>query len=301
MLLTKRSKGLIMVCLGASMWGGSGVAGQYLLQDCGFSTGWLVVSRMLIAGVVLLLLDVCLYRESVFRIWKFRKDAGDMLVFAILGMLSVQYTYFACIKSGNAAAATVLQYLMPVIIVGCTAAASRRLSKIHELVCVTMAVGGTFLLVTHGSLEKLAIPLEALLWGLASALAAAVYTMKPKRLIRKWRATLIIGWGMLLGGLCLMPLCPPWLVEGRWDMISWLAYAYVIIFGTVMAFGCYLGSLKYIQPAEAGILGSLEPLSAIILSIVFLGASFGLMDILGTALIICTVFLLAKRGEDSRE
>lgn len=38
-----------MVCLGASMWGGSGVAGQYLLQDCSFSTAWLVVSRMLLA------------------------------------------------------------------------------------------------------------------------------------------------------------------------------------------------------------------------------------------------------------
>ena len=294
--MTERSKGLMMACLGASLWGGSGVAGQYLLQNCGFSTGWLVVSRMLIAGVVLLCLDVFLYRESIFRIWTDRKDTRDMLVFAILGMLSVQYTYFACIKSGNAAAATVLQYLMPVIIVGYTAVSSCRLPKIHELVCVVMAVGGTFFLVTHGSLGKLTIPIEALLWGLASALAAAVYTMKPQRMILKWRATLIIGWGMLLGGFCLMPLCPPWLFDGRWELISGLIYAYVIIFGTIMAFGCYLGSLKYIQPAEAGILGSLEPLSAIIFSIVFLGMSFGLMDILGTALIVGAVVLLAKRG-----
>jgi drug/metabolite transporter (DMT)-like permease len=141
----------------------------------------------------------------------------------------------------------------------------------------------------------MAISVEALVWGLVSAVAAAVYTMKPKRLIRKWRATLIIGWGMLLGGLCLVPVCPPWLFEGRWEVLSALIYAYVIVFGTVLAFGCYLGSLKYIQPAEAGILGSVEPLSAIVLSIVFLGASFGLMDILGTSLIIGTVFLLARR------
>ena len=64
--MTERNKGLIMACLGAAMWGGSGVAGQYLLQDCGFSTGWLVVSRMLIAGVVLLGLDVCFCREDIF-------------------------------------------------------------------------------------------------------------------------------------------------------------------------------------------------------------------------------------------
>ena len=47
--MTNRNKGLLMVSFGASMWGGSGVAGQYLLQDCGFSTEWLVVSRMILA------------------------------------------------------------------------------------------------------------------------------------------------------------------------------------------------------------------------------------------------------------
>ena len=49
-------------------------------------------------------------------------------------------------------------------------------------------VGSTFLLVTHGSLDRMAISVEAFALGLVSAVAAAVYTMKPKRLIRKWRA-----------------------------------------------------------------------------------------------------------------
>lgn len=68
-------------------------------------------------------------------------------------------------------------------------------------------------------------------------------------------------------------------------MTALLIYAYVIIFGTVTAFGCYLGSLKYIQPAEASIL----------LSIIFLGAAFGPWDILGTGMILGTVFLLAQK------
>lgn len=228
-------------------------------------------------------------------VWKDRKDARDVFLFAIFGMLAVQYTYFASIRYGNAAAATILQYLMPVIIIGYTTMVTRKLPRYIELVCVAMAVGGTFLLVTHGKLDTLAIPLEALLWGLASAVAAAFYTMQPKRLIRKWRATLVVGWGMLLGGLALMPICPPWMFTGRWDSLSAIIYAYIIIFGTVTAFGCYLGSIKYIQPEEASILGSVEPLSAILLSVAFLNVSFGWMDILGAALVIGTVFLLAKK------
>jgi drug/metabolite transporter (DMT)-like permease len=231
------------------------------------------------------------------HIWQDKKDALEVLLFAVLGMLAVQYTYFACIKAGNAATATVLQYLMPVFIVGYTALRVWRFPRYQEILCVGMAVGGTFLLVTHGSLDTLSISPQALFWGLAAAVAAAFYTMQPKRLIRKWRPTLVVGWGMLLGGTALSFLCPPWNFVGIWHPLAGLIYAYIIIFGTVVAFGCYLGSMKYIQPAEASILGSLEPLSAIVFSLLFLDASFGLMDLLGTALILGTVFLLARHGQ----
>lgn len=296
MALTKdRKKGILMVIAGASMWGGSGVAGQYILQDCGFSTEWLVVTRMIMAGIIMLALDRVQHSDGIMVIWRSREDVRDLLIFATLGMLMVQYTYFASIKAGNAAAATVLQYLMPAIIIIYMALKHRRAPQKIEILCVVLAIVGTFVLVTHGSLDTLSIPLDALLWGLLSAVAAAIYTTTPKRLIRKWRATLVVGWGMLIGGLVLSPLCPPWQFVGDWQALSALTYAYIIIFGTVVAFGCYLGSTKYIEPTETSILGSVEPLSAIVFSVIFLGASFGVLDIAGTLLIISTVFFLAKR------
>ena len=39
-----------------------------------------------------------------------------MILFGLFGMLAVQYTYFASIKEGNAAVATLLQYLAPIFI-----------------------------------------------------------------------------------------------------------------------------------------------------------------------------------------
>ena len=290
-----RARGILLVIAGAAMWGGSGVAGQYLLQDCGFSTEWLVVTRMILAGIILLAIDLMRYDGGIFVIWRDRKDVRELLVFAVLGMLAVQYTYFASIKAGNAAAATVLQYLMPVFIILWTVVQTRKAPQRIELAAVALAVLGTFLLVTHGSVETLSIPFDAFAWGIASAVSAAIYTVVPKRLIRKWRATLVVGWGMLIGGAVLSLLCPPWAFAGTWSPMSALMYAYVIIFGTVIDFGCYLGSTAYIEPAEAGILGSVEPLSAIILSVAFLGIGFGLCDIAGTVLIVSTVFLLAKR------
>lgn len=55
-------------------------------------------------------------KKEIFSIWKQRSDATKMILFGLFGMLAVQYTYFASIKEGNAAVATLLQYLAPIFI-----------------------------------------------------------------------------------------------------------------------------------------------------------------------------------------
>ena len=167
---------------------------------------------------------------------------------------------------------------MPVVLIAWSVLIRHERPRPVEILCVILAVGGTFLLVTHGSLTSLVIPLPAVLWGLGSAFAAAYYTVKPRNLIREWRA----------------PFAPPWAFSGIWNLQAGLAYAFIILFGTVVAFGCYLGSLAYLKPSETGILGSAEPLTAIILSVAFLGVSFGIIDAVGVAMILGTVFLLSR-------
>jgi drug/metabolite transporter (DMT)-like permease len=52
--------------------------------------------------------------QNVWKIWGNKNDSFSLIFFSILGMLGVQYTYFAAIKYGNAATATILQYwLLP--------------------------------------------------------------------------------------------------------------------------------------------------------------------------------------------
>ena len=148
---------------------------------------------------------------------------------------------------------------------------------------------------THGSLTSLAISPPALFWGLLSAFAAAFYTVQPKRLICKYRPTLIIGWGMLIGGLLFVPVSRPWDFTGLFSMAAALLFSYIILFGTVIAFACYLGSLQYLQPAETSILGSAEPLAAILLSVTLLHIAFTPFDLLGALSILAAVILLTRK------
>lgn len=56
--MTSHVRGLILCALGASLWGISGIAGQYLLQDKSFSPGQLTAIRMFGAGILLMVASI---------------------------------------------------------------------------------------------------------------------------------------------------------------------------------------------------------------------------------------------------
>ena len=111
-----KTKGIFLVTLAALLWGVSGTVAQYLFQSENFTPEWLVVIRMLCAGVLLLIMGLLKSDKNIFKIWSTKENAIKLVLFGLLGMLGMQYTYFAAIKHGNAASATILQYLAPIII-----------------------------------------------------------------------------------------------------------------------------------------------------------------------------------------
>lgn len=141
---SKRAWGLLLVIIGATMWGVSGTVAQYLFQHKGFNAEWLVVVRMLVSG--LLLLAIASKQRNIFAIWKTKEERTSLLLFGVIGMLGVQYTYFAAIEAGNAATATVLQYTSPIFIIGYLALQARKWPVKVEMISVALVITGTFFL-----------------------------------------------------------------------------------------------------------------------------------------------------------
>ena len=288
-------KGVALAVAGSVLWGASGIAGQFLLQERGVTPEWLSAARMIGAGILLLGLDGFRSRD-IFSIWRSKHEALMLLLFGVLGMVGVQYTYFAAIALSNAATATILQYTMPILVILWTAFAERTRPSGRVLAALVLAVGGTALLVTRGEWGTLAISPEALFWGLLSAAGAAFYTVQPKGLIRRWRSSLVVGWGMLIGGLFLSPIASLTIPPGVWDPAAYGALAFVIVFGTAAAFSLYISSVAYIEPGEASLLNSMEPLSSILFSVVLLGMTFGAAELCGAALVLAAVFWVSRES-----
>lgn len=288
-----RLKGLFLVTFGALLWGVSGTVAQYLFQDENFTPEWLVVMRMLLSGILLLIIGLIKGDKNILAVWKKKENAVSLLLFGLLGMLGVQYTYFAAINHGNAATATILQYLSPIIITFYLCLRNKKLPALKQMICVTMAMIGTFLIITNGNMKSLSISKAALFWGIATAFTSALYTLQPVRLIKEYGSICTVGWGMLIGGIAFSFINSPFNCTGNWSLKSVSAVVFVVIFGTLIAFSCYLESLKYIEPYEASILGCVEPLSAALLSIMFLNVIFSGVQWIGTILIIVTISVLS--------
>lgn len=293
MNLKPRIKGLILVIIGSTLWGISGTVAQYLFQQKGFSPEWLVVNRLLVSGIILLLYSLMKGKQDIWMIWRSKQTIFNIILFSIIGMLGVQYTYFAAIKYGNAATATILQYLSPVLVACYLAIRSRKIPNLQQITAIILAILGTFFIITKGSLQSLSISRLALFWGISSAFAAAFYTLQPCLLLEKLGSTIVVGWGMLIGGIFFSFIHEPWNFTGNWSTSSMFAVIFVVLFGTLIAFFCYLESLKYIEPTEASVLSSFEPLSAASLSVLWLHSPLGLAQWIGTACIIFTVIILS--------
>ncbi|WP_316779510.1 DMT family transporter [Pedobacter antarcticus] len=287
-------KGYLLAFTAATLWGVSGTFGQFLFEFRDINPGWLVTLRLLFSGIILLSVSISKADNQLFKIWKNRNDAIQLVLFSILGMLAVQYTYFEAINQSNAATATVLQYLGPVMIACFYALKERRVPSGLELAAIALALCGTFLLVTHGSIHTLTITRPALFWGLLSAVALAYYSIQPVQLLKKYSSLNIIGWAMFIGGLAFTFVYPVWEVKGTWDTQTYAYTAFVLVLGSLVPFYMYLSSIQLIGAKKSSLLACAEPLSATFMAVIWLDVPFGQMEIWGTICIITTIMILTQ-------
>lgn len=294
-------RGLFLVMSGAVCWGISGTVAKKLFQQPAIDIDWLVTTRLLIAGILLLTAQfVVKDRSQIIGVWKNRRTAFRLMVFGLAGMLSVQYTYMASIQHGNAAVATLLQYLAPVMIMIYLILKKQMAFTRKDLLSICLAFVGCFFLLTNGSVSQISVPPAAMVWGILSGIALAFYTLYAVPLLKQYDSLVIVGWAMIIGGLGLSLIHPPWQIDFKsLSADTYLYLIFIILFGTMIAFWFYIESLQYLSPKETSLLSSLEPLAAVVTTVFWLRELFGLFQWLGTACIIGLILVLAWRKKSS--
>jgi drug/metabolite transporter (DMT)-like permease len=110
-----------------------------------------------------------------------------------------------------------------------------------------------------------------------------------------WQA---LAWGMAYGTLCSAAIVllggQPLMFEATLPYLA--ALVYLAVFGSVVAFACYLALLDAIGPARAGYIGVMVPIVALGLSAVFEGYRWHATVWLGVILSLAGSVLMLPRG-----
>ena len=273
--------GYAVTVVAALCWGASGVSAEYLMSRHGIELTLISFVRMSIGGLLTL---ACVLLRSRGVSAQHRdlvcapRNWRDLAIYAVFGLAACQITYMGVIRASNAGTGTILEYLGLILIVVWVCLTHRRWPRACETIAIVLAVSGTFLLCTHGSLDSLVITPSALAWGAVAALTLATYTLLPARLIAAYGADVVVGYALLIAGLGVG------LVGRVWRFaITW----------TPDAFTAYLWGVDRIGPVKASLIGSLEPIAAAALSALVMGTSYTGVDIVGMILIVGAVVTIS--------
>ena len=294
-----RLKGVLFAIIGATLWGLGGTVSDLLFNQRGLDVDWYVTARLLISGVFLLsLYKIRRPKQSIFIVFRNPRTIVSLFVYSLIGMLFVQYAYMASIATGNVAVATLLQYIAPVYIIIWFVIRGLDVFRPFDILAIAMTLIGTFLLLTNGSISHLVVSPTSLFWGIIAGLALAFYTIYATGLLDKFPSILIVGWAMIISGCAMNFKQPIWDVSFNTMSASTIVYLiFGIIAGTALAFYLFIDSLKYLSPKEPTLLGTIEPVIAVVTSALWLDVTFQSIQVVGIVLILILILMLSLKKQ----
>lgn len=293
--------GIILTLLGATLWGVSGTSVQFIGNFRNMNLEWLLTMRLITAGLLTVLYGWIRQGNAIFNVFRNWRDTLGLVIFGVFGMALCQYTYFRSIVIAGAGIATVLQYLAPSMIIIYLLVRYGKRPSTGEIISVILALAGTICLMGNNGFSFESFRSDVLFWGLLSAVGVAVYSVSPVRLVATYGTIPIVGFGMLLSGLVAAVLFHQPYSCATWDVWTVVGCFNVVFLGTIVSFNAYLEGVKRIGAVSGSILSSIEPISAAFFGWALLGNQFNWVGILGMAMIIATVIIIAleKRGQSS--
>jgi drug/metabolite transporter (DMT)-like permease len=173
---------------------------------------------------------------------------------------------------------------------------------------VTLGLGagmvGMYLLAAHPTATPVKLPGHPGL-GLAAVLTASLVWSAGSLYAKNHRPApspfISGGMQMLCGGLAMLVVG---LLRGEatdFELAqvttkSWLAYGYLVTFGSIVAFTAYIWLLRAVEPALAGTYAFVNPVVAVLLGWGFAGESLNPQMLGGAALIVLAVVLVLLGG-----
>lgn len=288
-------RGIVATLVGGTLWGLNGTVSKWLMDTYAIDPLWLVCVRELTACWFFLAAAAMTARgrEQLAGVLRSPSGLAQVLGVSFAAILFSQVAYLEAIDWTNSATATIMQSLGMVLVLAYVCLKVRRRPRRRELLGVGLALVGTYLVATGGNPGQLNLPPEGLAWGLGCAVAAACLAVLPAAPMARWGNFTVNGLAFLVSGAVLSAWYRPWEHMPALDGLAVAVLALCVVAGTFGAYALYLQGVKDAGSMRASLLGTIEPVTATVASVVWLATPFSGAELVGFALIIVMVYLTA--------
>ncbi|MGH3209151.1 MAG: EamA family transporter [Trebonia sp.] len=281
--------------LAGLLWGTGGLTGTLLGASAGLSPLWVAALRLLAGGGLIVALRVVPARS-----WPSGRVAWTRI--AVTGLLAAtfQAAYFSSVSLTSVSLATLVTIgATPVIVLVAELLLGRRRLDRSAVTRTVLALAGLGLLVgLPGGGYGPAAVLEGAAMALLASAGFAAITLIGATPVPGLGEETVTGLGFTAGGLLLLPLAA---VTGGLAFrptlaaLGWLA---TLAAGpTALAYTLYFRGLRGAPASTGALLSLLEPLTATVLSVAFLGNRLGPAGIAGAVLLAAAVLSTARPGD----
>lgn len=297
-----KAKGIIAGIGGAFFWGISNVLVAFMTSNYAITPTWLGCLRVLTAGAVFTAVCAATDKESLLALLRDRRALTGTVLYAIFGIAALQVTFVVAINTTSAATESLVGQLSLVYMMAFTCLRARRRPKPAEVAGLVLALAGVWCIATKGDPSSLVVGITGLAWCLLDSVLAFLHNSLPLCALERHGSLPVNAVGMLLGGIILLPFAQPTATPAL-DAVGWAAFSGTTVFGAVLGYFLVMQSLKEAGPMMGSLLMIFTPATTVAVSAVALGTPITAFDLVGLALILAMMALMAlsKRGEEPTE
>jgi len=288
------SLGFVLIFLAGVCFGSSGVLAKMAMAH-GLSPLSAASYRFTIASSVLLPAILLIGPR------RFLVKPVDALLLGAHGIIGVSagiFLYFQAIRLSSASLAVLLLYLHPIFtLIASKLILHERLTRLKVLAVITVLTG--CLLAARGlDIETSILSPLTFVIGIGAGLAYSFYTVFGKHLLEKRgiSSQSLTAYSIFYAALALLAI--QGVFEGYRPVdgdATWLVLIGLALIPTLLGFALYTCGLKYVDAGKAGIIGTVETASALILAFFVLGERMDVAQWIGALMILCGITILQKR------
>jgi len=289
--MTTDKKGILLSLIAAAGFGVAAPLSKFI-YDFGLSPNLMLTLRFLMASVILWSYIYLKRKKIKYKVTK--KQLG--LLFLLGGIIYVATTafYFTGVKYIPVSIHVMIFYTYPLIVNGFTVFVFKDKIPTKQIFAMFISFLGLILIAFNGVFT---INYLGMSFSLFAALGYSIYLMTLNiKSIEEINSLVLAAYTNTFSGLVFflysfikrdsylnVPL-PAWLAIGAMATVS-----------TAVAIIVLKKGIQMIGPAKASIIGTFEPLEGIVLSVLFLGETLNLNQIIGIILIIFAIILVQSQ------